>query len=229
MPDSANIPPIGPAAPQCVVYSTPVHRRERLHQLGVPEELLVEALQRGIAEKLNAEIYDPATAGGYDLYRYTTRHVREGLHRRGWELSDSNNIALVRKPIDDTVLIVCSGDQQTGQLIGDAPKTKRSKGDVFLEVTEIVAIDLLGYEETETKMVALPDANVWLLLHYHATLNGHEIIRAELSRPRVAEGGTITEWSERIILYVPLPDAMPDDETGSDSGPIITPDVKIRI
>lgn len=229
MPDNANVPPLNPSAPKCVVYSTPVHRRERLYQLGVPEELLVEALQRGIAEKLTAEIYDPATAGGYDLYRYTTRHVREGLHRRGWELSDSNNIALVRKPIDDTVLIVCSGDQQTGQLIGDSPKTKRSKGDVFLEVTEIVAIDLLGYEETETKMVALPDAKVWLLLHYHTTLNGQEIFRAELSRPRVAEGGTITEWSERIILYVPLPDAMPDDETGSDSGPIITPDVKIRI
>ncbi len=100
---------------------------------------------------------------------------------------------------------------------------------MFLEVTEVVAIDLLGYEETETRTVALPDAKVWLLLHYHAITNGQEVLRAELSRPRVAEGGTITEWSERIILYVPLPDAMPDDETGSDNGPIITPDVKIRI
>lgn len=229
MPDNANIPPRGPLELECRVYSTPVDRRERLHQLGVPEELLVEAVQRGVAEKLTAEIYDPATAGGYDLYRYTTRHLREGLHRRGWELSDSNNIALVRDPVDETVLIVCSGDQQTGQMIGDAPRTKRSKGDVFLEVTEVVAIDLLGYEETETRTVALPDAKVWLLLHYHAITNGQEVLRAELSRPRVAEGGTITEWSERIILYVPLPDAMPDDETGSDNGPIITPDVKIRI
>ncbi len=74
MPDNANIPPRGPLELECRVYSTPVDRRERLHQLGVPEELLVEAVQRGVAEKLTAEIYDPATAGGYDLYRYTTRH-----------------------------------------------------------------------------------------------------------------------------------------------------------
>lgn len=229
MPDNANNPPKGPFDPKCLVHSTPVARRERLQQLGVPEELLVEALQRGIAEKLTAEIYDPATAGGYDLYRYTTRHLREGLHRLGWELSDTNNIALVREPIDGTALIVCSGDQQTGQLIGDPPKTKRSKGDVFLEVTEVVARDLWGNEETETRLIALPDAKVWLLLHYHAIIDGQEVVRAELSLPQVAEGGTITGWSERIILYVPLPDAMPDDETGSDNGPIITPDVKIRI
>lgn len=229
MPDNANVPPGGYSDPKCHIYSTPVEVRERLQQLRVPEELLVEAIQRGIAEKLTAQVYDPATAGGYDLYRYITRHVRAGLHQQGWELSDSNNIALIRDPVDGTVLIVCSGDQQTGQLVGDHPKTKRSKGDVFLEVTEVIAVDLFGDEETQTKQVALADAKVWLLLHYHTILNGHEVIRAELSRPRVAEGGTITEWSERIILYVPLPDGMPDDETGSDNGPIITPDVKIRI
>ena len=40
----------------------------------------IDALQRGVAEKLTAEIFDPATAGGYDLYRYTTRYVRKGLY-----------------------------------------------------------------------------------------------------------------------------------------------------
>lgn len=214
---------------ECIVYSTPVARRERLQKLGVPEELLVEALQRGIAEKLTAQIYDPATAGGYDLYRYATRHLRQGLHERGWELSDCNNIALVREPFDETILIVCSGDQQTGQLFGTPPKTKRSKGDVFLETSEIVAVDLWGNEEIETRQVALPDAKVWLLLHYHDETHGQQVLRAELSRPLEAESGTITRWSERIVLYVPLPDAMPDDESGSGNGPMITPDVQIRI
>lgn len=213
---------------ECIIYSTPVARRERLQALRIPEELLVEAIQRGVAEKQTAEVYDPPTAGGYDLYRYTTRHIRKGLHETGWELSDSNNVALVRDPEQSTVVIVCSGDQQTGQLIGEPPKTKRSKGEVFLEVSEIVSVNLFGEEQVETRSIALPDANVWLLLHYHVETTTQQILRAELSRPLEAESGTITKWSERIILHVLPPDALSDDEFDGDEGPIITPDVQVR-
>lgn len=214
--------------PDCIIYSTPASRNAKLKELTIAEELLVDALQRGVAEKLTAEIFDPATAGGYDLYRYTTRYVRKGLYEAGWELSDSNNIALVRDPAEGTVIIVCSGDHQTGQLVGDQPKTKRSKGDLFLEVSEIVATDLFGDDEVKTRHVALPDAKVWLLLHYHVVDRGQQILRAELSRPLEANDGMITQWSERVILHVPLPDAMADDESANDEGPVITPDVEIR-
>jgi len=213
---------------QCIIYSTPVARRERLQSLQIPEELLVEAIQRGVAEKKTAEIFDPPTAGGYALYWYTTRHVRKGLSEAGWEMSDSNNIALIRDPLEGTVVIVCSGDQQTGQVIGDPPKTKRSKGDVFLEVSEIVSVDLWGNEEVETRSIALPDANGWLLLHYHVENGPQQVLRAELSRPLEAQSGTITKWSERIILHVPLPDALYDDEFDGDKGPVVTPDVQVR-
>ena len=125
-------------------------------------------------------------------------------------------------------LIICSGDHQTGQLIGGPPKTKRSKGDLFLEVSEIVATDLFGDEEVETRHVALPDAKVWLLLHYHVVERGQQILRAELSRPLEANDGMITQWSERIILDVRPADAMSDDESANDEGPVIIPDVEIR-
>ncbi len=219
----------GPFKPEKVVYSTPVAVREKLSMLGVPEELLIESLQRGVAEKQTAEIFDPLTAGGYDLYRYTTRYVRKGMFECGWEMSDDNNIALVRNRTDGTTIIVCSGDSQTGQLIGDDPKTKRQKGEVFLEISEFVSINLFGEREFRTRSVAQPDSNVWLLLHYHAIDNDRHILRAELSRPFEEKGGSITGWSERIILYVPLPDGRTDDESANDEGPAITPEVTIRI
>ena len=164
--------------PSCIVYNTPTTRREKLKALTVCEDLLIDAIQRGVAEKLTAEIFDPATAGGYALYWYTTRYVRKGLYEDGWELSDSNNIALVREPSEGTIIIVCSGDHQTGQIIGDPPKTKRSKGEIFLEVSEIVSTNLFGDDDVETRHVAQPDAKVWLLLHYHVVDRGQQILRA---------------------------------------------------
>ncbi len=228
MPDQQEVPETA-IIRGCTVYATPVARREKLKSLGIPEQLLIDAVQYGVAEKLTQVVYDPATSGGIDLYRYTTREVRRGLHELGWELSDSNNIALVRNPINDTTVIVCSGDQQTGQLIGDLPKTKRSKGEVFLEVTEVQSVDLFGNEEVTTRLVAVPDKEVWLLLHYHLDCKDGQTLRAELSRPLEAEDGIITKWSERIILHIPLPDAMPDDDSGTDTGPVVIPNVKIRI
>ena len=229
MTEPINIGGRASSKPDCIIYSAPASRDAKLKELAIPEELLVDALQRGVAEKLTAEIFDPATAGGYDLYRYTTRYVRRGLHEAGWELSDYNNIALVRDPVKETVIIICSGDHQTGQLIGVPPKTKRSKGDFFLEMSKIVAIDLFGDEKIETRHIAPPDAKVWLLLHYHVVEPGQQILRAELSRPLEANDGMITQWSERIILDVRLADAMSDDESANDEGPVITPDVDIRI
>lgn len=229
MAEPINIGGKAPSGSDCIIYNTPLKRRDKLKELGVPEELLVESLQRGVAEKLTAEIFDPVTAGGYDLYRYTTRYIRKGLQDKVWELSDSNNIALVRDPVKGTVVIVCSGDHQTGQVIGEPPKTKRSKGDIFLEVSKIVDTDLFGEDEIETRRIAHPDAKVWLFLHYHIVERDQQILRAELSRPLEAEGGLITRWSERIILHVPLPDGMLDDESGHDEGKVITPNVMIRI
>ena len=228
MTEPINIAGRASSKPDCIIYSAPALRNAKLKELAIPEELLVDALQRGVAEKLTSEVFDPVTAGGYDLYRYTTRYVRKGLHEAGWELSDNNNIALVRDPAEGTVIIICSGDHQTGQLIGGPPKTKRSKGDLFLEVSEIVATDLFGDEEVETRHVALPDAKVWLLLHYHVVERGQQILRAELSRPLEANDGMITQWSERIILDVRPADAMSDDESANDEGPVIIPDVEIR-
>lgn len=210
------------------VFSTPVERRKRLEELGIEEQTLVIAVQRGVAEKTTALFYDPRTAGGYDLYRYATRHLREQQYARGWEIKDSNNIALVRDPINGTILIVCSGDTQTGMLIGDQPKTKRSKGDLFLEISEVLQTDLFGQDIIQKRRIAAPETKVWLLLHYHDGEGANQVLRAELSRPFEAEGGMITKWAERIILHVPLPGQLADDFTADDTGPTFTPSVIVK-
>lgn len=223
-----GLPHDGGAPSPCQVYSTPVERRKRLEGLGIEEQTLIVALQRGVAEKMTALFYDPRTAGGYDLYRYATRHVREQQYQRGWEIRDSNNIALVRDPINETVLIVCSGDAQTGMLIGDQPKTKRSKGDLFLEISQVLQTDLFGQDVIQKRRIAPPESKVWLLLHYHEGEGAKQVLRAELSRPFEAEGGMITKWAERIILNAPLPGQVADDFIADDTGPTFTPSVVVK-
>lgn len=223
-----GVPHGGDEASRCLVYSTPVERRKRLEKLGIDEQTLVVALQRGVAEKMTALFYDPRTAGGYDLYRYATRHVREQQYALGWEIKDSNNIALVRDPINETILIVCSGDAQTGMLIGEQPKTKRSKGDLFLEISQVLQTDLFGHDVVQKRRVAPPESKVWLLLHYHEGEGANQVLRAELSRPFEAEGGMITRWAERIILHAPLPGQVADDFIADDTGPTFTPSVVVK-
>jgi hypothetical protein len=213
----------------CDAYVTPLEVREKLRELGASEAVLVSALQRGLTEKMTAGIFDPTTAGGYDMYRYTTRHVREGQNRLGWELIDSNNIAMIRDPLTGVTIVVCAGDAQTGMMYGEPPKTKRSKGDVFLDISQVIAVDLFGEEVIERKRIASLESKTWLLLHYHSVVGDQHIFRAELSLPAEASSGTITKWSERIILHVPMPGSMPDDETANDTGPVITPSVTVRL
>lgn len=215
--------------PTRIVYSTPVSRREKLRELEIPEELLIKALQVGLTEKFTAQMWDPKTAGGYDMYRYTTRILRAGLCEQGWALEDGSNVAMVRHPLSGVSVVVCAGDSQTGSTFGDDPRTKRSKGDVFLGRTEMTAVDLFGEAVLETRWFAPQESKTWLLLHYHVAQGGVQYFRSELSRPAEAQNGVITGWSERILLSVPLPGTIADDETADDVGPLVTPTVSIRL
>ncbi|SEB80424.1 hypothetical protein [Rhodobacter sp. 24-YEA-8] len=220
---------MSPRSGKSNVISMPADRRAILKEMGVPEDLLIASLQRGVAEKRTAMFADPPTAGGYDLFRYTTRHVRTGLFERGWEVRNIANIATVRNPEDGTTIIVCAGDHQTGMIIGSDPKTKRPKGEIFLDVSDVASLDLFGNPIPAKRKVMSESSKVWLLLHYHSEFAGEEIFRAELSKPSVAEAGLITTWSQRIILNTTLPDSIHDDDTADDSGPEILPNVTIRI
>lgn len=220
--------PGGDTGDTCKVYSTPGQRREKLAELSLEEELLVVALQRGITEKLTAMFADPKTAGGYDLWRYATRYLREQLHARGWIISDRNNVALVRDPVNGTILIVCSGDSQTGSLIGEQPRTRRSKGDFFLDISEVLSTDLFGHDVIGTRRIAAPHSKVWLLLHYHDGFGAEQVFRAELSRPYEAVSGMITKWAERVILHTLLPGEVADDSSADDQGPNFTPNITVN-
>jgi hypothetical protein len=229
MSDFSGRPSGGPTSSACVTYSVPSEIRKKLLELKVPEEILIQALQRGVAEKLTAEIYDPSTAAGCDLYKFATRHVRKELHIRGWELKDSNNIAIIFDPLVGTTIIVCAGNRQTGMVIGEQPRTKRPKGPIFLDVTEVIQKDLFGHDVVEKRSFAVTESKVWLLLHYHDGVGPFQVLRAELSRPVEAVDGLITKWSERIMLNVPLPGAMADDFSAGDNGPVIIPNVASRL
>lgn len=229
MPDPVIFPVAVQHSSPRMVYSTPVARREKLRELGVDEEILVAAVQFGLTEKLTQVMFDPKTAGGYDMYKYMTRLLRMKLYEQGWKLFDGNNIAMIREPNSGVSIVVCAGDGQTGSTFGKPPKSKRSKGDVFLDISRMIAVDLFGHDVIETRRVAPDDAKTWLLLHYHVVVGSQHFLRAELSRPAEAERGVITDWYDRIILNVPLPGSIADDETADDQGPVIIPSITVNL
>ncbi len=74
--------------PRCIIYKG-IPARNRLRDMAVPIELLIEAAQQGFVERANAEPpFDPITAEGTDAWRYPVRVVRKGLSGLGWRIDN---------------------------------------------------------------------------------------------------------------------------------------------
>lgn len=210
------------------IYVSPIEVREKLISLGIARDVLARGAQAGFAERANANRFDPKTAGGYDAWRYPTRYIRQAQSLIGWRLDDPKNLPLVISDEHQVILTVSSGDEQTGQIFGRDPKTKNKKGSVLKAAVErdFSQPDLFGNPLELNKFIDAMKYPIWILLLYIT----EDIIRAELSRPLSLDGNSqVDSWSERIILDIPTPDTLYDDEAGDDSGPDILPQVTFKI
>jgi len=113
---------------------------------------------------------------------------------------------------------VSSGDKDTGKVFGN-PKTKNPKGSLFDAAVE------RNTRQRDMFPELLPEAirnfastvsyKTWVFLVFISD----EEIRAELSLPySMDDTDRLSEWSERIIVDVPLPDEENprDDDTDND-------------
>jgi hypothetical protein len=210
------------------IYVSPIEVRQKLKDIGLPDEIIVRAAQSGFIEKSNSNIFDPRTAGGYDAWRYPTRVLRESLHHTGGRLEDPRNLPLVILDEYRTIFTVSSGDQQTGSVFGAEPKTKNEKGSVLKAVIEkdFSQPDLFGDPIDRARFVQTREYPIWILLLH---ITGVEI-KVEVSRPRSLDrNAQIDSWRERIIMNVVPPDSITDSIPEEDLGPDILPSVKLKI
>jgi len=99
----------------CIVYEG-IEARNKLSNLTVPMELLIESAQQGYVERLNAEPpFDPVTAPGTDAWRYPVRTLRKGLMSLGWRIDNPRNLPLIISDKQKVNITVSSGDELSGE------------------------------------------------------------------------------------------------------------------
>jgi hypothetical protein len=211
------------------VYSESWDINRRLEELGLKQEFLIRAVQRGLAAWASCTPNHPPVSPGSWAWAETVCGFREEVIPLGWKRSNEANLPLTINPDKSVAVCVNTGDEDTGRKDG-APCTGSAKGPrTRYAILENLGQSVLLFDE------ALPSAEVmnrigramWILLMYRDK-KAREV-RCELSRPiSITPEGYVDGWAERIILT-----ATPFDEdtislTDGGDGPQ-SPEIDLEI
>jgi len=204
-----------------VVYVEPQSVEERLAQMELTQEVLVEAV--GLAHVYVARLTEnhPRIYPGLVMWAEVVASLRNLLRPMGWHRPDSSVYEVVINAEDTLGIAVASGDEATGN--PDAtPSNKSPKGRYTVMAVDANRQADMFADMLPTK-VPTSELETWFLLHHFDAKKKER--RIELSRPFDMDAdGKIIEWSERIIL-TPL-------TFGDDLGDLIfpeSPDVDFEI
>ncbi len=187
--------------PTCTLIADPWGVEQRLAELDLKSDNLREAVRAGLLERLACTDYDPVSARGYELWRMTSRRLREVQDfgpDPSWRALDERNQPLVVNPILGIAVTVSSGNDLTGN--GDVnrpPSTRNPKGQVTADLVEANEQLLLFPGKSPFIRSPMPEERrTWILLVW---ASGSEA-RCELSLPKAISNGYIVKWHERLML-----------------------------
>jgi len=175
--------------------------RNRLAELGLDEQMLIEAVQRGHAAWNTCTPNHPPMFPGYLAWAEAVRALREATVLTGWQRCDEGNLPFTVNSTGSVALAVATGDEDTGRMLG-SPCTKARKGPMTAKAVAENHGQLSLFENIPLLPEDVERINgrmTWLLLMYR----DKELreLRCELSRPiNIGEDGRVDGWAERIIL-----------------------------
>lgn len=167
-----------------------------LAQMGIPLEVLRNALFRGEAAFNSATENHPPTAAGTMRWHEMVVALREGLLPLSWRRDNMDNQPLTVHPSGRLAIIVASGDDNTGIDGFKLPSTRSKKGPRTISLVQANArqYDLFASHFKASKSNGM---ETWLLL----TFGSGEQLRAELSLPMSVSGsGKVDGWRTRLLL-----------------------------
>ena len=174
----------------------------RLAELGLTQDLLLQAAQRGLAAFAACTPHHPRNYPALASWAETFRGLSDLLvvypHR--WTKLEDNGQPQVHNPSGLIALTVAGGDTNTGR-IGDAePKTSASKGDTTSKAMLENAYLFPEMEaDARAKLDTMTRRQTWFLLVHRDLIAGE--MRCELSMPiSMSEDRRIDGWAERILL-----------------------------
>ena len=172
---------------------------QRLDQLGLDRERLVDVVRACVAAHGGCTDNDPANAKGWEVWRWGVRRLRELYRSEGFEKDDTGGFAtLVNPPLRYRIAVV-NTDDATG-IVGDRiPQNRSRKGPASEEAVSANVQFLPGVDwprRTAAGREPIADFSTWHLCIY---VDG-DVVRAELSLLVEFEAGYFTDCYERIIL-----------------------------
>lgn len=181
-----------------VVYVEPHAVEERLAQMELTEEVLVEALRLAHVHAARLTENHPRIYPGLVMWAEVVASLRNLLRPMGWHRPDSSVYELVINGYDTLGIAVASGDEGTGVEAGH-PSNKSPKGRYTLKAVDANRQADMFAEMLPPQSAPPPELETWVLLHHFDPKRKER--RIELSRPSDMDlDGKIIEWSERIIL-----------------------------
>jgi len=186
-----------------VLHLQPFERRNRLAELGLDEEILIQALQRGFSEWAACTLNHPPSFPGLLFWGETVRALRDLLAPFGWERSNEGNLPFTVNAAQTMAIAVATGDEATGNP-DETPCTRSSKGPHTAGAVRVNAaqlnlfpIDVLP--EDLARIKGNGKRMTWLLLFNRD--EGSREVHSELSRPTsMSENQHVDGWIERIFL-----------------------------
>ena len=199
-------------APRILINSVEV--RNRLDEMGMTYDELVEVADAMVGERALCTDNDPPGARGWASWRMGTRRLREILRRKdGWVKDETDQVASVLNERLALRIAVSNTDENTG--IDDPNLYPRNRAEKGLATDRIVQQNQQSFMATldeSVNVVQFPDgaASKPVITWYLCLYNEGDIVRAELSCPDGVENGFFTGFIERIIL---IGSEEPDDGT----------------
>ena len=187
--------------------------KSRLNEVfGLEANDIQDVIMQGLYARKACTPNHPRTYAGLAQWADTVRALRDKTSPKGWTSSDDNNFPLCIHPMNNLVIVVQTGDKETG-ISANNPSNRAAKGmnteqAIWANQKQLSLFDALPE-------VSLCDSNdnriMWVLL-YHVTPSE---MRFELSLPLKMVGGKIRSWQERLVFPAIVLDQI-DIEIGDD-------------
>lgn len=194
--------------------------KSRLEEVfGLSQSALEEVIMDGHRARLGCTSHHPRTFPGLSQWAETVRALRDKTAPMGWGTSDENNFPLSVHPTSNIVVVVQTGDEETGT--SGVPSNRAPKGANTVEAVAVNERQLSFFDSIpDLEVAVVPETKImWVLLYHVAPTE----VRFELSLPSKMVGGKIRSWQERIIFPAIRTDQHAIDLGDNDGGEIDVP------
>lgn len=184
------------------IISHPVEARDRISELGLDKELLIDIARFMGATRANCTENDPPSAPGFKAWSDGTRRARELFCPLGWERCEDGQLSSVINRVMGIRLIVMNADGGTG-VATMQPQNQREKRSAHVRAVEenqAYLFDVSAVSNVKQPPQKIQGAFNWYLFVFSYRDSERDILRAELSLPAEIQGGFFISFHERIML-----------------------------